>query len=163
MAFRRATVRSRSAPPLLFAKTPLSWALLARNNPIDQRRKMKSSRNALAGLACLSLAATAIAAEPSKKPAASEKSAAVKAPPEETRSEEETTGPQRGFKFRNLGPAAGGGRITAIAGIPGNSNVIYVGSASGGVWKTVDGGVSFKPIFEKYPPSIGAVAVDRLP
>ena len=120
---------------------------------------MKSSKNALAGLVCLSLAATAIAAEPSKKPPASEKSAAVKAPPEETRSEEDTTGPQRGFKFRNLGPAAGGGRITAIAGIPGNSNVIYVGSASGGVWKTVDGGVSFKPIFEKYPPSIGAVAV----
>jgi len=120
---------------------------------------MKSSRNALAVLVCLSLAATASAAEPSKKPPASEKSAAAKAPPEETRSEEETTGPQRGFKFRNLGPAAGGGRITAIAGIPGNSNVIYVGSASGGVWKTVDGGVSFKPIFEKYPPSIGAVAV----
>ena len=120
---------------------------------------MKSSRNALAGLVCLSLAATAFAGEPPGKPPASEKRKPVAAPPQETRSEEETTGPQRGFKFRNLGPAAGGGRITAIAGIPGNSNVIYVGSASGGVWKTVDGGVSFKPIFEKYPPSIGALAV----
>ena len=87
--------------------------------------------------------------EPAKKPAAEQ----------ETKSEEETMGPQRGFKFRNLGPAAGGGRITAIAGIPGNPNVVYIGSGSGGVWKTVDGGVSFKPIFENEPASIGAIAV----
>ena len=114
---------------------------------------MKSSRRVLAGVVFLSLGAAAFAAEIPKKPAAEKKAALPPA------AQEETPGPQRGFKFRNLGPAAGGGRITAIAGIPGNPNVIYVGSASGGVWKTVDGGVSFKPIFEKYPASIGAIAV----
>jgi len=49
--------------------------------------------------------------------------------------------------------------ITAIAGIPGNSNVVYLGSCSGGVFKTVDGGVSWKAVFEKYPPSIGAIEI----
>ena len=118
---------------------------------------MKIVRTVLA-VASLAFAATAAAAEAPKKTAAPEKTTAAPAPAA-PKSDEETTGPQRGFKFRNLGPAAGGGRITAIAGIPGNPNVIYIGSASGGVWKTTDGGVSFKPIFDKYPPSIGAVAV----
>src|SRR5258708_6287255 len=63
------------------------------------------------------------------------------------------------LRFRNLGPAVAGGRVAAVAGVPGNPNVIYVGAAGGGVWKSVDGGNSFKPIFEKYPASIGAIAV----
>lgn len=65
------------------------------------------------------------------------------------------------LKFRNLGPAVGGGRVAAVAGIPGQSNVYYVGAAGGGVWKTVDGGFTWKAIFEKEPTaSIGAIAVD---
>jgi photosystem II stability/assembly factor-like uncharacterized protein len=64
------------------------------------------------------------------------------------------------MKFRNLGPAAGGGRVAAVAGVPGNANVYYVGAAAGGVWKTVDGGVTWKAVFEKQPTaSIGAIAV----
>ncbi len=129
---------------------------------------MKIARSLSYGVV-LSLVAALAAAfppEPSKTPAPSKtpmpskqsKTIAQAEEPEKA-SEEEGTGPQRGFKFRNLGPAAGGGRITAIAGIPGNPNVIYIGSAAGGVWKTVDNGVIFKPIFEKYPPSIGAIAV----
>lgn len=63
-------------------------------------------------------------------------------------------------KFRNLGPAVGGGRVAAVTGIPGNPNVYYVGAAGGGVWKTVDGGFTWKAVFEKEPTSsIGAVAV----
>jgi photosystem II stability/assembly factor-like uncharacterized protein len=72
---------------------------------------------------------------------------------------EEPAGQQTGFRFRNLGPAAGGGRVTSIASIPGDRNVIYLGSASGGVFKTVDGGVSWKAVFEKHPSSIGAIAI----
>jgi photosystem II stability/assembly factor-like uncharacterized protein len=68
-------------------------------------------------------------------------------------------GPLQNMKFRNLGPAVGGGRVTAVAGVPGDRNVLYVGAAAGGVWKSVDGGNSFKAIFEKYPASIGAIAV----
>lgn len=72
---------------------------------------------------------------------------------------EESGGPLQNVKFRNLGPAAGGGRISAIAGIPGDPNTIYLGSCSGGVFKTVDSGLSWKAIFEKYPPSIGSIAI----
>src|SRR5438067_1578562 len=68
--------------------------------------------------------------------------------------------PLANMKFRNLGPAVGGGRVTALAGIPGNSNVFYAGAAAGGVFKTTDGGLSFKPIFEKEAvASIGAIAL----
>jgi photosystem II stability/assembly factor-like uncharacterized protein len=64
------------------------------------------------------------------------------------------------WKFRNLGPAAAGGRVAAVAGIPGDPNVIYVGAAGGGVWKTTDGGVTWKAVFEKEPTaSIGAIAL----
>ena len=64
------------------------------------------------------------------------------------------------IKFRNLGPAVGGGRVATVTGIPGNPNVYYIGAAGGGVWKTVDGGLSWKAIFEKQPTaSIGAIAL----
>ncbi len=68
---------------------------------------------------------------------------------------------------RNLGPGAMSGRITSIAvprrGSQGkiNRNVMYIGAASGGVWKSTNGGVSWKPIFEKENvQSIGALCVD---
>ncbi len=65
-----------------------------------------------------------------------------------------------GLQFRNLGPAVGGGRVASVVGIPGQPNVYYIGAAAGGVFKTVDGGISWKPIFEKQPvASIGAIAV----
>src|SRR5580698_3117944 len=64
------------------------------------------------------------------------------------------------LKFRNLGPAAGGGRVSAVVGIPGDASTYYVGGAAGGVWKTTDGGLSFKPIFEhEATASIGAIAL----
>src|SRR5262249_11754053 len=52
--------------------------------------------------------------------------------------------PLENIKFRNLGPAVGGGRITAVAGIPGKPNVYYAGAGGGGVWYTQDGGLSWK-------------------
>ncbi len=64
------------------------------------------------------------------------------------------------IKARPIGPAATGGRITAIVGNPDNPRVIYVGTAGGGVWKTVDGGITFTPIFDKYTMSIGTIALD---
>lgn len=64
------------------------------------------------------------------------------------------------LKARAIGPAATGGRITSIVGHPDDPRVIYVGTAGGGVWKTVDGGVTFEPIFDKYTMSIGTIALD---
>ena len=62
--------------------------------------------------------------------------------------------------FRNLGPSVGGGRVAAVAGVPGDRNVYYVGAAAGGVWKTTDGGDSWEAVFKNQPTaSIGAVAL----
>ncbi len=62
--------------------------------------------------------------------------------------------------WRTIGPE--GNRFTSAAGIPGDPLTYYVGSASGGVWKTVDGGVNWKPIFDGQPvSSIGSLAVSR--
>ena len=64
------------------------------------------------------------------------------------------------LKFRNLGPSVGGGRVAAVAGVPGDRNVYYVGAAAGGVWKTTDGGDSWEAVFKDQPTaSIGAVAI----
>ena len=50
-----------------------------------------------------------------------------------------------GMKWRSIGPFRAG-RVSAVAGIAGNSAVYYMGSPGGGVWKTVDGGVVWSPI-----------------
>src|SRR5580765_7859094 len=67
-----------------------------------------------------------------------------------------------GLPIRAIGPAAMGGRIADIAAVREKGRLtIYVGSASGGVWKSVDGGTTFKPIFDKQPSlSIGSIAID---
>src|SRR5712692_10613113 len=60
--------------------------------------------------------------------------------------------------YRHIGPV--GNRVTSATGVPGQPNVYYVGAASGGVWKTTDGGVHWQPIFDDQPvQSIGALAV----
>src|SRR5258706_15267780 len=70
------------------------------------------------------------------------------------------TDPLENIKFRNLGPAVGGGRVTSVVGVPGRPNLYYAGAAAGGVFKTMDGGMSWKAIFEKQPnASIGAIAI----
>ncbi len=63
------------------------------------------------------------------------------------------------FKFRFVGPKVGN-RIAAVAGIAGDPSIYYAGAASGGVWKSVDGGNRWEPIFDKQPAAaIGALAV----
>lgn len=64
------------------------------------------------------------------------------------------------LKVRHIGPALMSGRATDIEGHPKNSQVIYLGTAGGGVWKSNDAGVSFMPVFDDYCQSIGAVALD---
>ena len=65
-----------------------------------------------------------------------------------------------GFAPRSIGPAVMSGRIAAIAGVATDPVTLYVGSAGGGVWKSDDGGTTFKPVFDQHPQSIGAIAVD---
>ena len=54
------------------------------------------------------------------------------------------------FRFRFVGPKVGN-RIAAVAGIPGDSSTYYAGAASGGIWKSIDGGNRWMPIFDKQP------------
>ncbi|MGE5100150.1 MAG: WD40/YVTN/BNR-like repeat-containing protein, partial [Deltaproteobacteria bacterium] len=62
------------------------------------------------------------------------------------------------LRFRYIGPV--GNRTDAVAGVPGDPNTYYAGAASGGVWKTSDGGIHWTPVFDDQPvSSIGALAV----
>lgn len=65
-----------------------------------------------------------------------------------------------GLEARSIGPAAMSGRVSAVDAVKAERLTIYVGAASGGLWKSDDGGVKFKPIFDKYNPSIGAIRID---
>ena len=62
------------------------------------------------------------------------------------------------LRYRYVGPV--GNRVSAVAGVAGDASTYYVGAASGGIWKTTDGGVHWQPIFDDQPvQSIGALAV----
>ncbi|EMS33496.1 hypothetical protein C943_04374 [Mariniradius saccharolyticus AK6] len=66
----------------------------------------------------------------------------------------------KNMKARSIGPSAMSGRITAIDAVHENPNIIYAGSASGGLWKSTSGGVTFEPIFdEEKVHSIGAISI----
>src|SRR6059058_3943110 len=67
-----------------------------------------------------------------------------------------------GLPARNIGSAEMSGRVAAVAALDGNGRLtVIVGSASGGVWKSVDSGTTFKPVFDTQAvQSIGAVAID---
>jgi photosystem II stability/assembly factor-like uncharacterized protein len=67
-----------------------------------------------------------------------------------------------GLGARNIGSAAMSGRVAAIAATKENGRLtIYVGAASGGVWKSTNGGTTYKPLFDKEPvQSIGAISID---
>jgi photosystem II stability/assembly factor-like uncharacterized protein len=67
-----------------------------------------------------------------------------------------------GLGARNIGSAAMSGRVAAIAAVHDGARLtVYIGAASGGVWKSVNGGTTYKPVFDKQPvQSIGAITID---
>jgi len=65
-----------------------------------------------------------------------------------------------GMKARAIGPATMSGRVTSIEGVESNPDLLYVGAANGGVWKSTNGGLTWDPVFDgQKVASVGAVAV----
>lgn len=68
----------------------------------------------------------------------------------------------KNLKARSIGPAGMSGRVTTIDAVHANPDIIYIGAASGGVWKTTSGGAKWEPIFDEQPiQNIGAIAIQQ--
>lgn len=66
-----------------------------------------------------------------------------------------------GLHYRSIGPAVSGGRITAVAGTDQDPYLYYAGGADGGIFKSADGGISWRAVFDRAPvAAIGAIAID---
>src|SRR5688572_24150014 len=88
-----------------------------------------------------------------KPPAAEEEK------PKPLSEEEKAKGPLRGLEYRLIGPAIGG-RVSRVAGIPGDPSTWFAATASGGVWRSTNGGREWEPVFDSQPiSSTGSVAV----
>ncbi len=102
--------------------------------------------------------------EASQKQAESEKPAEAAKPSADADQDDNAwQGPWRGMQYRLVGPFRGG-RVVAVSGVVGQDDTYYFGAVAGGVWKTTDGGLSWKPIFDKTKdasPAIGAIAVSE--
>lgn len=62
---------------------------------------------------------------------------------------------------RQIGPALMSGRVTSVDALQSNPLHVYIGTASGGLWKSTNGGVIVKPVFDKHTLSIGTVTIDQ--
>jgi photosystem II stability/assembly factor-like uncharacterized protein len=111
----------------------------------QERTRLVAALAILAGLASQGMAGAAGTASAAKTAAAT---ADAKAKDD----------PYAPLSYRFIGPP--GNRTSAVVGVPGDPNTYYVGAASGGVWKSSDGGAHWKPVFDDQPAqSIGAIAI----
>src|SRR5258705_2366155 len=92
-----------------------------------------------------------------------ENAKAAPATPAPANDDEEDKCRWKALNYRLIGPFRGG-RVLAVSGVIGQDNTYYFGGVAGGVWKTTDGGLNWKPLFDKQKdasPSIGALAVSE--
>src|SRR5215813_12350027 len=99
------------------------------------------------------------------KPAATQPATSAETPSQPaaaaSEDEEEPKGPWHGLTWRLVGPFRGG-RVLAVSGVVGDTHTYYFGGVAGGVWKSTDGGLSWRPMTDKtkdMSASIGAIAV----
>ncbi len=65
------------------------------------------------------------------------------------------------IEARHIGPARMSGRVTSLDALLDDYRLVYVGTAGGGIWKSTNAGVTFKPVFDDYNQCIGAIAIDQ--
>ncbi len=107
---------------------------------------MRTMRVTIAGVGCLALVLAAIVARP-----AAQSGAGAGAPPADV---------LKRLTWRNIGPTAQAGRVPVFVGLPGDINTLYVTGAVGGIFKSTNGGVTWRAIFDDKPvTSIGAIAI----
>ena len=132
-----------------FFATLFSVLLLAGLGLSQQpEKKSKAPNEGRAGKA-------ASTATPQASPASAESTGAAAS------DEEEAKGPWHGLTWRLVGPFRGG-RVLAVTGVIGDPHIYYFGGVAGGVWKSTDGGLTWRPMTDKVKdmsPSIGAIAV----
>jgi hypothetical protein len=117
--------------------------IATKQNPFVPTSESPMSIRAHAGLLALTLAAITPAV-------------AQRAQPAPITSFDPQTASQ--LQWRYIGPI--GNRVASVVGVPGDPNVYYAGAASGGIWKTVDAGIHWSPIFDDQDvSSVGALAV----
>src|ERR1051325_6021212 len=120
--------------------------------------KSSSKRAAFACLVVLCLALVAQARQAQQATPQSSPSPTPSEHPEDATTE--TKSFER-LEWRNIGPANMGGRVADIEGVAGNPNIVYVATASGGLFKTTNGGVKWTPLFERQGSiSIGDIALE---
>jgi hypothetical protein len=102
------------------------------------------------------------AAQPQPRPGQEQERAAEPTPPPPPPINTSDDPWLKPFRFRSIGPASMGGRIDDFAVVENDPSTMYVGLATGGVWKTTNNGTTWMPIFDTYSVcSIGALAVDQ--
>jgi photosystem II stability/assembly factor-like uncharacterized protein len=93
-------------------------------------------------------------------PSASAAVAASPTPVAKPKASPTPSGPYAHMKWREVGPAASGGRVAAVAGSATDPKLYYIGAAGGGVWKSANGGATWSPVFDDQDvQSIGAVTI----
>jgi photosystem II stability/assembly factor-like uncharacterized protein len=124
-------------------------------------------RTLMLALLIASLSISVVAQKKSEKKTSSSSQAgaqAAAAPADTSKKEDdEDKNPWKGLQYRLVGPFRGG-RVVAVSGVVGQENTYYFGGVAGGVWKTTDGGLNWKPVFDKQKdasPSIGAIGVSE--
>src|SRR5512146_1918988 len=122
--FRRTTYVRNTAAVLLIFLSVTAFAADQKNQPNPTAGKSKQS----------------VAGDKASTATADEKS--------DQDDEKESKGPWKGLEYRLVGPFRGG-RVVAVAGVVGQNDTYYFGSTAGGVWKTTDGGLNWRPIFDK--------------
>jgi photosystem II stability/assembly factor-like uncharacterized protein len=116
---------------------------------VDPMRPLQALRAVLFTVVAPLVAMPALAAEPDRPPSPAPSPSASASP---------TPGPA--LQWRSIGPAIAGGRIATVAGTDLDPALFYAGAAGGGVWRSTNGGIDWRPVFDKAgSQSIGAIAI----